>query len=77
MAKKAQAKKGSPKKAVAKKKSDGRANRVAWSKDDVRALKAHSKVKTPVVEIAKETGRTVGSLRQQAFKLGIALGHRR
>src|SRR5262249_19072449 len=55
----------------------GRASRVEWSKDDVRALKAHSKAKTAVVEIVRETGRTVGSLRQQAFKLGIALGHRR
>jgi len=77
MAKKAKAKMASPKKSVAKKMSDGRASRVAWSKDDIRALKAHSKAKTPVVEIAEETGRTLGSLRQQAFKLGIALGHRR
>jgi hypothetical protein len=73
MAKKA--KKAKAKKAA--KKSDGRATRVAWSKDDVRALKAHSKAKTPLVDIAKETGRTAGSLRQQAFKLGISLGHRR
>jgi hypothetical protein len=74
MAKKA--KKAKAKRATAKK-SDGRSNRVAWSKDEVRALKAHSKARTPLVDIAKETGRTAGSLRQQAFKLGISLGHRR
>lgn len=75
MAKKA--KKAKAKRATAKKKTDGRVGRVAWSKDDVRALKAHSKAKTSVADIAKETGRTLGSLRQQAFKLGISLGHRR
>ena len=60
-----------------KKKADGRGNRVAWSKDDIRALKAHSKSKTPVAKMSKDMKRTVGALRQQAFKLGIALGHRR
>jgi hypothetical protein len=44
-----------------------------WSKEDLRALKA----KTPVVKIAKETKRSVGSLRQKALSLGLSLGHRR
>lgn len=49
----------------------------AWSKDDCRTLKAHSKAKTPVSKISKEMKRTIGALRQQAFKLGIGLGHQR
>jgi hypothetical protein len=51
--------------------------RVEWTKDDLRALKGHSKSKTPVVTISKEMKRTVGALRQQAFKLSLSLGHRR
>jgi hypothetical protein len=51
--------------------------RRAWTKTDLRDLKAHSKAKTPVIAISKETKRTVGALRQQALKLGISLGHRR
>jgi hypothetical protein len=48
-----------------------------YTKADVKELRAHSKAKTPVVEIAKLTKRSVGSLRQKALKLGIRLGHRR
>jgi hypothetical protein len=51
--------------------------RKAWSKGDHRALKAHSKAKTPVVIISKQMKRTIGALRQQALKLGIGLGHQR
>jgi hypothetical protein len=51
--------------------------RVAYTKADVKELRAHSKAKTPVVKIAKLTKRSVGSLRQKALKLGIRLGHRR
>ena len=51
--------------------------RKPWSKDEYRALKAHSKAKTPVVKISKEMKRTIGALRQQALKLGIGLGHQR
>jgi hypothetical protein len=53
------------------------AKRKLWSKAEHRALKAHSKAKTPVVKISKEMKRTVGALRQQALKLGIGLGHQR
>ena len=49
----------------------------AWTKEDHRALKAHSKAKTPVVKISKQMKRTIGALRQQALKLGIGLGHQR
>ena len=51
--------------------------RARWTKDDHRALKAHSKAKTPVVKISKQMNRTIGALRQQANKLGIGLGHQR
>jgi hypothetical protein len=40
----------------------------------VRELRAHSKARTPVAKVMR---RTVGSLRQKALRLGIALGHRR
>jgi hypothetical protein len=48
-----------------------------YSKADLRELRAHSKARTPVDQIAKLTKRTVGSLRQKALKLGIGLGHQR
>jgi len=48
-----------------------------YTKEDIKELRAHSKAKTPVSEIAKITKRTVGSLRQKALKLGIGLGHQR
>jgi hypothetical protein len=54
-----------------------RTKRVPWTKDDYRALKAHSKAKTPVVKISKQMKRTVAAIRQQAYALGIGLGHRR
>jgi hypothetical protein len=48
-----------------------------WSKQDNRELKAHSRAKTPLVKIARQMKRSAGALRQQAFKLGLGLGHRR
>ena len=51
--------------------------RARWTKGDYRALKAHSKAKTPVVKISKQMKRTIGALRQQALKLGVGLGHQR
>jgi hypothetical protein len=51
--------------------------RRSWTKGDHRALKAHSKARTPVAKISKMMKRTVGALRQQALKLGIGLGHQR
>jgi len=48
-----------------------------FTKDDVKALKAHSKARTPVAKIAKQMKRTEGSLRQKAQQLGIGLGHMR
>ena len=51
--------------------------RKPFTKDDVKALKAHSKAKTPLAKIAKQMKRTAGSLRQKALILGIGLGHMR
>ncbi|MFQ3454115.1 hypothetical protein PMN64_12470 [Bradyrhizobium sp. UFLA01-814] len=48
-----------------------------YTKDDVKELRAHSKARTPVVKIAKLTGRSEAALRQKALKLGLSLGHRR
>lgn len=52
-------------------------SRARWTEDEHRALKVHSKARTPVVKISKQMKRTVGALRQQANKLGIGLGHQR
>ena len=48
-----------------------------WAAADLKALKAHSKQRTPVQKIAKEMKRTVGALRAKAFQLGLGLGHQR
>ncbi len=59
------------------KKTKKKSTRRAYTKADVKELRAHSKARTPVDKIAKQTKRTVGSLRQKALKLGIGLGHQR
>ena len=48
-----------------------------WTKEDVRELKAHSKARTPVAEVAKAMKRTEGAVRQKAKTIGIGLGQRR
>ena len=58
-------------------KSTKRAGRVAWSKQDLAELKRHSKAKTPVSQVAKAMKRSEGALRQKAYALELALGHRR
>ena len=62
---------------VAKTTKNGRSVRREWTKADVKELKAHSKARTPVVKISKQTKRTIGALRQKALILGIGLGHQR
>jgi hypothetical protein len=52
-------------------------SRSPWTKDDIRQLKAHSKAKTPVMDVAKVMKRTEGAVRQKAKTIGIGLGHRR
>ena len=51
--------------------------RKPWTKEDLRDLKAHSKAKTPVVQVAKAMKRTESAVRQKAKTIGIGLGHRR
>lgn len=79
MAKKAKktAKKSVKKLAKKSVKKAVRRTRRPFTKDDIKALKAHSKARTPVAKIAKQMMRTEGSLRQKAQKLGIGLGHQR
>jgi len=62
---------------VMKPKKNGKAVRRERTKTDVKELKAHSKARTPVTKISKETKRTIGALRQKALLLGIGLGHQR
>jgi uncharacterized Zn finger protein len=64
-------------KAAAKPAKKTKITRREYTKEDIKELRAHSKARTPVAEIAKLTKRTVGSLRQKALKLGIGLGHQR
>lgn len=59
------------------KKSKKQQIRREWSAEDLRALKAHSKARTPVSKISKELKRTGGALRAKAFHLGFGLGHQR
>ena len=51
--------------------------RKLWTKEDLRQLKAHSKTRTPVVEVAKAMTRTEAAVRQKANTIGVGLGHRR
>jgi hypothetical protein len=48
-----------------------------WTAADLKALKSHSKQRTPVLKISKEMKRTVGALRVKAHQLGLGLGHQR
>ena len=48
-----------------------------WTKEDLRELKAHSRARTPVAEVAEAMKRTQGAVRQKAKTIGIGLGHRR
>jgi hypothetical protein len=57
--------------------ANGRRKRVAWTKEDVRDLKMHSKSKTPVAKISKLMKRSEGAIRQKALGLEISIGHRR
>ena len=62
---------------IKRKKTNARTKRVAWTKEHVRDLKAHSKSKTPVAKISKAMKRSSGAIRQKALTLGISIGHRR
>jgi hypothetical protein len=45
-----------------------------WLATELRALKQYSRQKLPVVKIEKLMKRTVGTLSQKAFTLGLPLG---
>ncbi len=51
--------------------------RKPWTKEDLRELKAHSKARTPVAQVAKAMKRTEAAVRQKAKTIGVGLGHRR
>jgi hypothetical protein len=51
--------------------------RKPWTEEDLRELKAHSKTRTPAVQVAKAMKRTEAAVRQKAKTIGIGLGHRR
>jgi hypothetical protein len=55
-------------KAMPKKKTSVRS---PWTKDDIRQLKAYSKAKTPVVDVAKAMKRTEAAVRQKAKTISI------
>jgi hypothetical protein len=50
--------------------------RRAWTTQSLRKLKDHSRKGTPIGVISLEMERTIGALRQQAFRMGIPLGER-
>jgi len=54
-----------------------RRKRREWAKQQVQELRAHSRARTPVAVISKQTKRTPGALRMKASDLGLGLGHRR
>ena len=51
--------------------------RRAWTAQDVRTLKMHSKNKTSVRTISRTIKRTPAAVRQKAAALGISIGHLR
>ena len=52
-------------------------HRIPCTTQEVRELKAQSKARTLLTEIAKQMKRTEWALRRKAGILGIGLGHRR
>jgi hypothetical protein len=50
--------------------------RRAWTKADIRTLKAFAKKKTRASSIARVLKRTEGATRQRAFSMGLSLDSR-
>jgi hypothetical protein len=48
-----------------------------WTRDDIAALRRHSKERTPVTRVAKDMKRSEGTIRMKAYSLGLSMGHRR
>ena len=51
--------------------------RKAWTDVELRTLKKYSREKVPVAKIEKLMKRSMGTLRQKAYSLGLSLGHQR
>ena len=47
--------------------------RRVFSTGDEKELRLHAKLKTPIPKIALMTGRTEGSIRQKAIRMGLPL----
>jgi hypothetical protein len=62
---------------VGKKAKKKTATRRAFTKEDLKTLKAHSKAKTRVDKIAKLMKRSGPTLRHKARTMGLSLGHQR
>jgi hypothetical protein len=58
-------------------KAKRRVVRRAWTREDERELRGHSKNKSPINTVVRSMKRTAGALRQKAFSMGLSLGHRR
>jgi hypothetical protein len=50
--------------------------RRAWTTQSLLKLKEHSRKRTPIRAVSKEMERSIGALRQAAFRMGISLGER-
>jgi hypothetical protein len=50
--------------------------RKPWTMQSLKRLQEYSEKGTPIRVISKELERTVGALRQQAFRMGIPIGER-
>ncbi len=48
-----------------------------WTNADLKALKKHSREKTPVSRVSKMMKRTEATIRMKAYSLGLSMGHRR
>jgi len=46
----------------------------AWTKEDIRELKALAREKTKTTVIARKLKRSVGATHQKAMRLGVSLG---
>jgi hypothetical protein len=62
---------------MAKKKTNKKIKRRAWSPADVREFKKLARQKVPAPKIARTFRRSVPALRQKAMQLGISLNSRR
>jgi len=48
-----------------------------WTKEELSALRQHSRAKTAVSKISKVLKRTEATIRMKAYALGLSVGHRR